>query len=560
MRKIKDHRTAFRAVAVLGIVWLAVAAPRPAGACSICRCGDPAFNALGLNIYEPNTFRIAFDWGRFDKSQGNAEEGAGGTEDVVENRFTATFSYSPTGAVTLFAQVPFATRTLTSYPGVGASHALHTGHDHAEEAGGPTTGRGLGDPELYALVRLWAAPFAPGIGRRAWVGVQLGVKTPWGANDLRDDGARRDEHVQPGTGSTDWIAGAAGVYVLDPASSLFGSLQYRRTGSNEFGYRYGAAALANAGYERRFGRTARFRGRAQLQARRDRTASTPAAASIPTPAVESSTSLPSWWSACRRTSWPEPRRRSPSSRGSTASRPSAPSGAQGSPTCSGANAVGFGARSGPGSRRRWAGGAREGCGRGDAPLRPGSIVRCRRCRSDGLAEAGGAAYSPPHERATSPFRCGGGRRPPRPPPRAPGADPPRLALRRCVRPRPGPARGGVRRVRRRVSLQPRRGGGARRGRRDRLADRHPSRGRRPLPRGRPPRAGREADRGLGGGRARDGRAGPPQRRRSSPSATSSSSTRRSRRCWRARRGRATWRPSACQGSRAARWTSTSSST
>jgi hypothetical protein len=81
------------------------------------------------------------------------------------------------------------------------------------------------------------------------------VKTPWGENDLRENGERLDEHVQPGTGSTDWIAGVAGVYVLDPVSSLFGSLQYRGTGSNDFGYRYGSAALANFGYERKLGST-----------------------------------------------------------------------------------------------------------------------------------------------------------------------------------------------------------------------------------------------------------------------------------------------------------------
>jgi hypothetical protein len=219
----------------------------PAAACSICRCGDPAFNALGLNIYNPQTLRVALDWGRFDKSQGIGNAGAVGTESVVEDRFTATFSYSPSDALTLIAQVPWATRTVTTEPGTTQLPGL------GEAGGGSTTGRGLGDPELYALVRLWAAPFASGLGRRAWVGAQLGVKTPWGANDLRAGGVRLDEHAQPGTGSTDWIAGAAGVDVLDPGSSLFGSLQYRRTGSNAFGYRYGSVTLGNLGYEHKLG-------------------------------------------------------------------------------------------------------------------------------------------------------------------------------------------------------------------------------------------------------------------------------------------------------------------
>jgi hypothetical protein len=248
MRKTHDHHGARRAVAFLAVAGLAaVAAPCPASACSICRCGDPAFNALGLNIYSPKSFRIAFDWDRFDKTQGSIEGGEGATETVLENRFTAMVSYTPSDALTLVARLPYTIRELTTEPGVGDATALDEDHH------GSTTGRGFSDPELYALVRVWAAPFVGGLGRRAWVGVQLGVKTPWGENDLREDGERLDEHVQPGTGSTDWIAGVAGVYLLDPVSSLFGSLQYRGTGSNAFGYRYGSAALANLGYERKLG-------------------------------------------------------------------------------------------------------------------------------------------------------------------------------------------------------------------------------------------------------------------------------------------------------------------
>lgn len=250
MRPAEAHHGSARAVALLATAALAaVAAPRTVSACSICRCGDPAFNALGLNIYNPNSFRLALDWDRFDKTQGSIEGGEGGRETVLENRFTATVSYTPSDALTLFARVPYTTRELTTEPGVGHATALD------EDQHGSTTGRGLSDPELYALVRVWAAPFVGGLGRRAWVGLQLGVKTPWGENDLRENGERLDEHVQPGTGSTDWIAGVAGVYVLDPVSSLFGSLQYRGTGSNDFGYRYGSAALANFGYERKLGST-----------------------------------------------------------------------------------------------------------------------------------------------------------------------------------------------------------------------------------------------------------------------------------------------------------------
>ncbi len=250
-RKKETALTAGRALCTTTILTLATVAvlPRPSAACSICRCGDPAFNALGLNIYNPESFRLALDWSRFAKTEGVGMGGAEGSESVVENRVTATLSYSPSEVFTLIAQLPWAIRSLTSSP--APPSALAT----VGEAGATTTGRGLGDPELYALLRVWAAPFASGLGRRAWVGLQLGVKTPWGENDLREGGVRLDEHAQPGTGSTDWVAGVDGVYVLDPASSLFGSFQLRRPGPNRFGYSYGDVGLANFGYERKLGST-----------------------------------------------------------------------------------------------------------------------------------------------------------------------------------------------------------------------------------------------------------------------------------------------------------------
>src|SRR5262249_46284037 len=64
-------------------------------------------------------------------------------------------------------------------------------------------------------------------------------------------GERADEHAQPGTGSTDVFGGLSGVYIFDLDSSLFVSVQYRGTGRNSFGYKYGNIATANAAYERK---------------------------------------------------------------------------------------------------------------------------------------------------------------------------------------------------------------------------------------------------------------------------------------------------------------------
>jgi len=63
------HRTSAlaRAAAVAGLILMSAMS---AGACSMCRCGDPTFNALGTDVYTDGAFRVALDWERFAKQQG----------------------------------------------------------------------------------------------------------------------------------------------------------------------------------------------------------------------------------------------------------------------------------------------------------------------------------------------------------------------------------------------------------------------------------------------------------------------------------------------------------
>jgi hypothetical protein len=68
------------------ILWLG-SAPPVAFACSICRCGDPTFNALGRG-FAAGGFRGALDWERFDKDEGDP---ALASESQVENRFTVLY-------------------------------------------------------------------------------------------------------------------------------------------------------------------------------------------------------------------------------------------------------------------------------------------------------------------------------------------------------------------------------------------------------------------------------------------------------------------------------------
>jgi hypothetical protein len=222
-------------LALVATLGLALAAP-PAQACSICRCGDPTFNALAKDGFARSGFRAALDSDRFDKQEGDP---TAEVESQVEQRTTLLLSYGFEERVTVFARVPWSVRNLTASVADAAPEKIHTS--------------GLSDPELYAQVRVWGSNMAPGLGRRASLSLTAGVKAPWGRNNLRQEGLRLDEHAQPGTGSTDLFGSVGVLYLLDPRSSFFASTGYRRNGANGEGYRYGSTLTANVAYEHKLG-------------------------------------------------------------------------------------------------------------------------------------------------------------------------------------------------------------------------------------------------------------------------------------------------------------------
>jgi len=214
----------------LSLAMTALFVAAPAFSCSICRCGDPTFNALGKEGVPQSGVRIALDADSLQKTQGPPEE----RDDLKEERVTLLAAYALSDRFALFARIPYSWRELTE---------SSAGENERSQASG------LADPELYGQVRLWSSPFEGDVGMRASVYLIGGVKTPWGENDVQKDGERADEHVQPGTGSTDWFGGLAGSYQLNPHSALFGSVQYRNTGVNDSGYQYGNVWLANLAAE-----------------------------------------------------------------------------------------------------------------------------------------------------------------------------------------------------------------------------------------------------------------------------------------------------------------------
>jgi hypothetical protein len=208
----------------------------PAMPCSICRCGDPTFNALGKQGYVARGFRLALDWERFDKREGSPAEEA---EELVENRLTALGAYGFSERLVLYARLPLSFRRFSAIEEGSPSDAFSP--------------RGFSDPEVYAQWKVWSSGMALSVGRRTSLSLLAGVKTALGNNDYRIDGERVDEHAQPGTGSTDVYGGPALLYLIDARSALFASAQYRHTGTNSFGYRYGRIWLANVAYEHKLG-------------------------------------------------------------------------------------------------------------------------------------------------------------------------------------------------------------------------------------------------------------------------------------------------------------------
>src|SRR5262245_9425500 len=199
-----------------------------ARACSMCRCSDPVFNALGEGVYTNAGFHIAVDWLRQDQSQGEGED----FEHQIRNSLTLTLSYSWQERLLLVAQVPYVWAHQTGAEGVEDAHDI-------------------GDPSFYVYGRLWASEFSGGLGRRAWLSAVFSVKTPWGQNDAEENGERLDEHVQPGTGATNLAGGLSFLYLFDADSSIYASTLYTGTGRNDVGYKYGNFFQINTVYDRR---------------------------------------------------------------------------------------------------------------------------------------------------------------------------------------------------------------------------------------------------------------------------------------------------------------------
>jgi hypothetical protein len=221
-----------------------LAAPVAAHACSQCLCGLP-FPADALGGATPEQLRFGIEDRYLSKS--NALEEAPGLEVEHEHRLAGFALWRAADRVALLGRLPYNMKEITA-AAVG-------------QAPMRATESGIGDAEVMALIGLKQSAGT----RPSTLAAVVGVVAPTGANDRRDiEGARLDQHLQPGSGA--WTGNAGlNANLAVRAGIVAASLLGRWNGTNAFGYHYGDALLYDLGFTSR--ERSRFSLIAQLNGR-----------------------------------------------------------------------------------------------------------------------------------------------------------------------------------------------------------------------------------------------------------------------------------------------------
>jgi hypothetical protein len=217
--------TSIRLELLLSAAALALAVPLPAGACSVCACGDPLLTSSDPAAIA-GRLRLQVDTEYLRIDAGNEEDPAL-TDELTQRSYRFNVVYRPLEALSLSATLPVVSKTIRA---VGGGTSTRT-----------SDATGVGDAELAARYALWRT-VALGTGRMHELAVTAGTSTPTGANELTSAGERIDEHGQPGTGA--WGPFAGVHYRFEERRWLgFASLSGRVRSENGEEYRYGAAVL-----------------------------------------------------------------------------------------------------------------------------------------------------------------------------------------------------------------------------------------------------------------------------------------------------------------------------
>lgn len=226
-RRSDVRRLLFR-LSAAAVAAIAALVPISGRACSVCGCGDPLLTSTDPAAIN-GRLRLQFDTEYLRVDAGN-EDDPSMKDQLTQWSYRLNAVYRPTEALSLIATLPIVTKSIRT---VGAG--VNT----------PTSDvTGLGDTEVAARYALWRGVNF-GIGRVQELAVTAGTSTPTGPNGLSANGARIDEHGQPGTGS--WGPFAGIHYRFEEGSWLgFASLTGRMHSENGYQYTYGSALLWSA--------------------------------------------------------------------------------------------------------------------------------------------------------------------------------------------------------------------------------------------------------------------------------------------------------------------------
>lgn len=108
-------------------------------------------------------------------------------------------------------------------------------HEHDEFENENLTASGLGDLTLLGNYIFFSRGDTDNFTKTA---VQFGIKAPTGATDKMIEDDRVESHLQPGSGSVDFLFGVNAVQSFE-RFSLFGSLLYKLNTEGDFNYQFG---------------------------------------------------------------------------------------------------------------------------------------------------------------------------------------------------------------------------------------------------------------------------------------------------------------------------------
>jgi len=196
-----------------------------ANACSVCiaHAFGAALHAIGAQVMPQGKIVVGVSFVGFDKSNG---ADGGGTEHERFRQISLDAQYGLNEQTMLTASIPYVFKSIKA-----------DGEDRQNASG-------LGDITLGATYQ-----FKPKESDFAILAVDGSVKLPTGQDNARDsNGVLKEQHVQLGTGSTDFGIGITATRDLGMSRMGFLGLHQRFNGSNSRGYRYGNTFFYNVGY------------------------------------------------------------------------------------------------------------------------------------------------------------------------------------------------------------------------------------------------------------------------------------------------------------------------